>query len=92
MSWSFNAVGKPLAVLKAAKDQFMQYSCAEPEETIREKFFEILEISLDSYPESSAVQVSASGSQSPAVTSETDRPRFYNSIKVDVQPLWGFIE
>ncbi len=93
MSWSFHALGKPMAVLqKARKD--LHYPCAEPEESIKQKFLNILEVSLISFPEVSAIKVVASGSQSSAYDTEGKSvpDRFINSLSITIEPVWGFVE
>jgi hypothetical protein len=94
MSWSFHAVGKPHAVLEKARKDLTQYPLMEPEETIKENVLYILEASLQAYPESSCVKITASGSQSPAYdTNGALVPgKFVNSLHMDLDYLHGFVE
>ena len=87
MSWSISATGKPAAVLRKARQEFSRYKCAEPEETIKGKAQDILEEALREFPESSAVQVSASGSQT-----SISGGAFINSLSIEIKPIFGFVE
>lgn len=87
MSWSFVAVGKPAAILEKARKDMTTYRCAEPEETIKGKVLNIIEASLLAFPEASAIEVNASGSQS-----MPDPGHAINSLSVTIKPLYGFIE
>lgn len=92
MSWSFHATGKPAAVLGKARQDLSQYKCAEPEETIKGKVLNILEVALLAFPESSAVQVAASGSQQQPSVNPTNPTAFINSLSIDIKPIYGFVE
>lgn len=97
MSWSFQAVGKPAAVLAKARVELGKIHCSEPEETIKGKVLNILEASLLVMPESAAVKIEASGSQSPAyVSSETGyktvEGKFSNNLILKIEPIFGFVE
>lgn len=87
MSWSFNATGKPQAVVAKAKQEFARISCAEPEETARQNALTTICKLLEAMPASSAVNVSASGSQSAQVDGT-----FLNNLNLQIQPIYGFIE
>lgn len=91
MSWSFSCVGKPAAVLKAADDQFSRVKCAEPEETLRQQALESIKKSLSMMPDSTAVQVDACGSQYSLDVAE-GKPGFINTFKLEIKPLYGFVE
>src|ERR1700753_264844 len=75
MSWSFNSIGKPKAVLALAHKQLEAIHLSEPEQTIKGQVLAMLDASLPAMPESSAVRVEASGSQSPVYD--------FNAPKVD---------
>lgn len=87
MSWSFYAAGKPLAVIGKAKKE-LAFPMAEPEQTIRELFIKQLELALEAMPPSSAVRVNAFGSQ----TSGGGGDGTVNSLKIEVEPIHGFVE
>lgn len=87
MSWSFYGVGKPAAVLNKAKTELPKCRCSEPEETIKSKVIDIIEICLAAYPDASAVQIDANGSQSNDSDGKTT-----NSLVVNIKPLYGFVE
>lgn len=89
MSWSFYGVGKPAAVAAKFALEASQYKCAEPEETIRSKIVDIVAVSLSAYPEASAVNVKASGSQ----MSDSKTPgKFINTLTISVEHLYGFAD
>ncbi len=90
MSWSVNAVGKPLAVaVKLAKD-FAGNKCNEPEETIRQIVGTAIAAALKAYPETHAVKVDASGSQQGGSTGP--QPTYVNQLSVKIEPIYGFVE
>lgn len=89
MSWSVSAVGKPAAVLKTLSDQIKRSKCNEPEETIKNSILGVLETALSAFPDGTAVSVSASGSQSKS--SSVDE-KAINNLKVEITPLYGFVE
>jgi hypothetical protein len=63
MSWSISATGKPGAAIVKLKSQ-IHGKCTEPEETIRAKIVDIIDLCLGAYPAGHPVKVSASGSKS----------------------------
>lgn len=89
MSWSFYGVGRPIAVLNKARTEIARIRCAEPEETVKNKLLNIIEASLLAMPDASAVKIEASGSQS---SDSKDPAKFTNDVKLDITPLWGFVE
>ena len=88
MSWSISAIGKPAAVAAKIKADLSAYECSEPEETIRQTIGNAIAQALEAMPASSAVKVTASGSQSPS----TEPGKFTNSFKAEVENLYGFVE
>lgn len=98
MSWSFSAIGKPMAVLALARKQLGAIKCAEPEETLKGKVLNQIECSLLAMPESSAVRIEASGSQSPAYAPNESGQhvavagKFTNNLSLKIEPIWGFAE
>jgi hypothetical protein len=98
MSWSISVVGKAPAVREKAQSDLKKITCQEPEETIKNLVGSIVDMALCSFPDSVAVQIAASGSQGPAY--EIDQAGNYkqiegkltNSLKVDISPLYGFVE
>jgi hypothetical protein len=87
MSWSFNAVGKPLAVAAKMKADLARNKCVEPEETIKSAVADIVEKALSAFPVNFPVEVSASGSQSTDSTGAAA-----NHLTVNIKPLWGFLD
>jgi len=87
MSWSVSGIGKPQAV-KAAIEKQANYSCAEPEETVRKAALAVVYAVLDAQPVASAVQVSASGHQS----SVDADGKAQNQLSIDVKCIYGFAE
>lgn len=87
MSWSFYKVGNPATVLVEARKDLAHYKCAEPEEAIKAKVLEILEISLSKFPADLPVKVQASGSQSTKESSQEAA----NNLSFTIEPLYGFV-
>jgi hypothetical protein len=95
MSWSFTGVGKPKAVAAAAKKALMNYKCAEPEEDIKTRVIHMLEVALQAYPDSAAVEVTAHGSQTTGYDTHIPHKQLdghINSLHIEIKPLWGFVE
>lgn len=86
MSWSVSAVGRAGAVSKKIAEELGKVLCNEPEESIKRAVGEIVETSLSACDPNQAVRVEASGSQSDFHGVKT------NQLKVDIQPIWGFLE
>jgi hypothetical protein len=91
MSWSVNAVGKPKAVKAKLAEDFKKIVCSEPEGTIKDHIAAAILLALDFYPESGAVRVEASGSQSKGHLGMTNTEAL-NQLSVKIEPLWGFLE
>ena len=94
MSWSFHGIGKPHAILAKARRDLTMYVCMEPEETIKKLVLSIFEEALLIYPEDTAVKVTASGSQSPIYDKNGALipGKFSNSLHIDLDHLYGFVE
>ena len=93
MSWSVAAIGKPAAALKSLTEQFDRITCTEPEQSIKSLVKTAIEKALAAYPESSAVDVRASGSQSQAYGPDNKlaEGKFTNQLSVEIKPLYGFV-
>lgn len=94
MSWSISIIGKASLVSEKAKVDLDKITCQEPEETIKGLVGEIIDTALLSFPASYAVRITASGSQSPAYTAEY-KPipgKMTNSVKLEIEPIYGFVE
>jgi hypothetical protein len=90
MSWAVSAVGTPQAVSAKIIADLSTSKCAEPEETIKTTIMEALGIALGAFPADVAVSVSASGSQ---YTPDSSKPDcVLNTLKVTVEPLYGFVK
>lgn len=86
MSWSFNATGKPAAVIAKLKTDLTRNKCVEPEESIKSAVIAIVEQSLSGFPEDHPVEVSASGSQSSPTAGKP-----VNQLKLDIKPIWNYL-
>ena len=86
MSWSVSAIGKPAAVAAKLAEDFARINCAQPEHTIKNAVAIAIEAGLRAYPESYAVKVEASGSQSASTGG------IVNQLSVKIDPVWGFCE
>jgi len=89
MSWSVSAIGKPAAVAAKVAAAFAGIKCMEPEDTIKNSVASAVEAALKAFPETSAVRVEASGSQS---TDGKQPGVAVNQLSVKIDPLWGFCE
>ena len=87
MSWNVSGVGKVSAVAKKIASDFDAIKCAEPEETIKRMAADTIAKALGSIAPEFAARVSASGSQY-----VHDGVVKYNQLKIEVEPLWGFVE
>lgn len=87
MSWSFQCIGKPLAVAKAAQAQKETNKCAEPEETYRRGCLDYISAAAEQLIGQTAVQVNASGSM--WKDGETVKS---HTMQLDFKPLYGFVE
>lgn len=88
MSWSFSAIGRPVAIAASAKEQLNRYRCSEPEETIKNSVVDIISTALASYDAKTAVHIEASGSQWTDSTTGTAA----NSLNLSIKPIPGFVE
>ena len=86
MSWSVSAIGKPAAVAAKVAAAFAGIKCMEPEETIKNAVASAVEAAVKAFPESYAVKVEASGSQSASTGG------IVNQLSVKIDPVWGFCE
>lgn len=93
MSWSVSAVGRVGAVAQKVEKDIAAIKCSEPEETIKNGIGGIIAHALAAYPQSYAVTVSASGSQSPNYDPSNPgvRSGVINSLNVSISPLYGFV-
>ncbi len=87
MSWSFQAVGKPEAVAKAAAAAMEKNQCAQPEEAYRLDALGYIIKAASQLIGTTAVQVSASGSM--WKDGETVKS---HTLQLEFKPLYGFIE
>ena len=87
MSWSVSAVGKAPAVAEKIATG-TNHKCSEPEETIKNAVAAAIATALTAFPADGVVRVEASGSQQ----TDTATGKAVNSLKVNVEPVWGFVE
>lgn len=85
MSWSISATGKPAEALASLKDQIEIARCVEPEQSIKAKVGEAIEIALSAYPPGMEVAVSAYGSQWKQVGGPDDG-KAQNELHVSITP------
>ncbi len=91
MSWSFSFIGKPKAVAAKIVEVMAKNPCAEPEETIRQGVGSIVATALGAFPETAAVRVDASGSQS-VTNGGTGAVDTINQLNFKIEPIWVFVE
>jgi hypothetical protein len=90
MSWSYSKVGKVPAVAADAAKTLASINCAEPEQTIKSMVANVIEGALAVYPPDVAVKVTASGSQ---YVPDGNKPNeVINSLSVNIEHLYGFVE
>lgn len=87
MSWSFSAIGKPLAILAKAEKDLNSIRCAEPEESIKDKVLEIIKAAMADCPGTQVIQIKAGGSQHPLPNG-----KYTNSLSIEIAPIYGFVE
>ncbi len=87
MSWSFQAVGKPAAVAKAARSYKETAKCAEPEEAVRLATLELIAEAV--MVQGDAVLVRASGSGSMWKNGDVI---MQSNVEMKVEPLYGLVE
>lgn len=92
MSWSVSATGKS-AVVKEKIEAEIARVCehlAEPERSIAAAAGTTISASLDGQIPGGVVKVNASGSQSSHTTD--GQQVVTNSLKIEIDPIWGFVE
>jgi len=87
MSWAFNCVGKPAAVVAKIVEEAAITRCQEPEESYRKTALGLAAEAVGSYGPDFAVKVVASGSQ----WKDGDTVR-HNQLNLQIEPLYGFVE
>lgn len=93
MSWSVSAIGKAAAVAASIETQFSQSTCSEPEESVRQSARATIAAALAAQDPRTVVKVMASGSQSQRNYGQKDvAPSFTNSLTINVEPQYGFVE
>lgn len=91
MSWSVQAVGKSDSVAKKLHEQFATMTMAGPEQDVVNAVAALVEVALGAQIPATAVKVTAFGSQSSM--GQRDAPtRYTNSLKIEIEPLHGFID
>jgi hypothetical protein len=88
MSWSVSAIGKPAAVAAKVQKDLSAYKCVEPEEQVKVAAGAAIVAAVTAYPPDSCVKVSASGHQGTA----TEEGKAFNNLRVDIEPVYGFVE
>ncbi len=91
MSWSVLAVGTPAAAAASIEKQFAQQSpCSEPEESVRQSARGLIAAALAAQDPGGAVKANGFGSQS--VWTDTGGVKHAtNSLKIEVEPISGFL-
>lgn len=92
MSWSVSALGKAPAVAASIADQFSKSSpCVEPEESVRQAAAVLIATSLKAQGTSTAIKVTAAGSQSHVDYSKPEKG-VQNFVNMQIEPQYGFVE
>jgi hypothetical protein len=86
MSWSVSGFGKAPAVAAKIAAEISQYKCIEPEEAVKQAVGVALAAALGAQDPRAVVNVTASGHQG------QDSGRISNTLKVSVEPVYGFVE
>lgn len=89
MSWSVSATGKAAAVAAKLTVDFGRIKCSEPEEMIKNSVASAIATALSAFPPNYAVRVDASGSQSQPDSTKDEKT---NQLKVEIAPIWGFVD
>ena len=92
MSWSVSRVGKSDKLGSVIKSDLANSKCSEPEESIKAAVGErLIAKALDGNIPATAVKVTAFGSQS--VSGSTGGPNSVsNSLKIEIEQLYGFVD
>lgn len=90
MSWSVYATGKVPAVRASVASQFAKNPCSEPEETIRQACGKAIDEALAGQDPDLAVKVESGGSQ--GFKDYTTKEGVFNSLRILVDPIHGFID
>lgn len=89
MSWSVVGMGKARALAAKLEGDFARSKCAEPEETVKNLVASAVAKALAAFPPDHVVRVEASGSQ---LQPDHAKQEFNNNLKVEIAPVWGFVE
>lgn len=100
MSWSVSAKGKKPAVAAAVDSQFNSATCQEPEQSLKEQARALVAALMTATEDTAVLSVEAAGTaHSIAVYGDPERPnavtewkQLRHSIKISVEPIWGFVE
>lgn len=87
MSWSVSAMGKAAAVAQKVAADLERQKCPEPEQAIKTKLGEVAAMALAALPDNTYVKVEGGGHQN-----AENHGKFVNAFKIEVTPLYGFIE
>lgn len=90
MSWSLSSrLGKAAAVRAAVAKEIASSTgkCSEPEETIRQQAFQIIDAALAAQNPNTVLEFSASGSMS-----TSNGEVVSNTLNIKIEPKWGFLE
>lgn len=91
MNWSVMAVGKSDAVAKKLAAEFASIKVAGPEIEVVKAAAVMVDAALAGQVPATLIKVTASGSQSSM--GQSDAPtRYTNSVKIDIEPISGFVE
>jgi hypothetical protein len=91
MSWSVSAIGRAQAV-KVRMSSELDDVCsrlAEPEKSVAMAAWALIAATCDAQVPDSAIRLTASGSQSSYGTG--DGRKLTNNVKVEVEPILGFL-
>lgn len=88
MSWSVSAIGRPVAVAAKVAAEISSYKCIDPEEGVKQAVAVALAAALAAQDPATVVKVTASGHQSGVLASGGTN----NTLRVEVEPVYGFVE
>ena len=89
MSWHVTAIGRGEPLRNNLNEQISRITCIEPEHAIKGDVATLIARALSCYPANMVVKVTASGSQTNHQMSDGE---FVNSLSVQIEPQWGFVE
>ncbi len=92
MSWSVSAIGKSDAVAKKLAAEFTSIAYLKgPEAGVKDAAAAVVAVALAGQIPPTAVKVNCCGSQS-TTTAKDGSTLHTNSLKIEIDPIYGFVE